>query len=64
MCGLHIQARQEGNTRASLCLQWASNLITFWRKTVDSTKKHAVRQKKAQYLKTKPSEDDIGLKGV
>ena len=38
--------------------------ISFWRKTVDSMKKCAVRQNKARYLKTKPSEDDIGLKGV
>ena len=37
--------------------------ISFRRKTIDSRKKPADRQNKALYLKAKPSEDDIGLKG-
>ena len=38
--------------------------LSFRRKTVDTMKRHAVRQNKARYKRTKPDEDDIGLKGM
>ena len=37
--------------------------ISFRRKTVDTMKHRALRQKKARYKNTPPLEDDVGLKG-